>query len=150
MGVTAVDLKHCGQSNCQGCANGLEECFYPHLQVIFLEFACARRDSSANPVIRSSTKIEEPAYPIKRSKTTALWLFNTQLHFACQHSLNSSSTPVVSTGVHKMGRPKDFQAHFQDLIVKYKSKAAADKEYKTYMLMAKVGSAHAPVAAVLF
>lgn len=38
-----------------------------------------------------------------------------------------------------MGRPKVFPALFQDLVVKYKSKAVADKEYKAYMLMAKVG-----------
>ena len=38
-----------------------------------------------------------------------------------------------------MGRPKDFPAHFQDLLVKYKSKGSADNEYKTYMVMAKVG-----------
>jgi hypothetical protein len=37
-----------------------------------------------------------------------------------------------------MGRPKDFPVLFGDLIAKYKSKALADKQYKTYMLLAKV------------
>lgn len=37
-----------------------------------------------------------------------------------------------------MGRPKDFPVLFGDLVAKYKSKAMADKEYKTYMLLAKV------------
>jgi hypothetical protein len=43
-----------------------------------------------------------------------------------------------------MGRPKDLPVLFQDLLVKYKSKAIADKEYKTYMLMAKVLNTQQP------
>jgi len=37
-----------------------------------------------------------------------------------------------------MGRPKVFPAVFQDLVAKHKSKAVAEKEYKPYMLLAKV------------
>lgn len=52
--------------------------------------------------------------------------------------LGSQQTPSDSTWTLTMGRPKDLPVLFQDLLVKYKSKAIADKEYKTYMLMAKV------------
>jgi len=37
-----------------------------------------------------------------------------------------------------MGRPKVFPKLFDDLVAKHKSKAMAEKEYKTYMFMAKV------------
>lgn len=37
-----------------------------------------------------------------------------------------------------MGRPKDFPVVFQDLVGKHKSKVKAEKEYKMYMVQARV------------
>lgn len=51
--------------------------------------------------------------------------------------LNSTTAAgVLRTAV--MGRPKDFPVIFNDLVTKHKSKSMADKEYKTYMLLARV------------
>lgn len=53
--------------------------------------------------------------------------------------LGSQQTPSDSTWTpSQWAGQKDLPVLFQDLLVKYKSKAIADKEYKTYMLMAKV------------
>jgi hypothetical protein len=38
----------------------------------------------------------------------------------------------------KAGRPKQFLELYEDLVAKCDSKATADAEYKTYMLLAKV------------
>jgi hypothetical protein len=56
-------------------------------------------------------------------------------NISCRLLLHSTDT----TRMGKAGRPRQFLELYEDLVAKCDSKETADAEYKTYMLLAKVG-----------